>query len=373
MSQLLTKIKATDLRGLAKSLFDPWPIYPLQITIAFVMASSLAGIKVAQSQNLLFLEYWSREIVPTLVFVASVFLILSGAKKAKAWLSSRISERKSYLLVVTLSGILFQLVQNIYIDTDPRASALLTLRNIAAVLILSALLGHNYKRLELEIEQKSQALLQLESQREFIIEADEKARREVANFLHDNVQANLVILAIELRKISATTEPPYNNQLNSVIDEIDDLRTLDIRLASRKLSPDIAAIGLAATLQELFLEYRNAMEITLKIDAPSLPSDLALGVYRIVEQALLNAAIHGKAHTCQIAIELDIDRKLSLKISNDGVPLSASRVNGTGTALIESWVQKLQGSWKLESTGGKTVLSANLPTQSSEARNSADA
>ena len=364
MSQILTKIKATDLKGLAKSLFDPWPIYPLQITIAFAMASSLAGIKVAQSQNLLFLEYWSREIVPTLVFISSVFLILSAAKKAKLWLSSRISERKSYLLVVILSGILFQLVQNLYIDTDPRASALLILRNIAAVLILSALLGHNYKRLELEIEQKSNALLQLESQREFIIEADEKARREVANFLHDNVQANLVILAIELRKISAATEPPHNNQLNSVIDEIDDLRTLDIRLASRKLSPDIAAIGLAATLQELFLEYRNAMEISLKIETLSIPNELALGLYRIVEQALLNAAIHGKAHACQVAISKNLSGRLILTISNDGTPLTKSRVNGTGTALIESWVQKLKGNWSLESANGKTVLTASVPISS---------
>jgi len=361
MMQTLTKIRTLSPRNLGKSLFGPWPIYPRQITIAFIMASSLAGIKVAQSQHLLFLEYWSREIGPTLIFVASVFLILTVAKKIMPLLISKFSKQASYMFVITVSGILFQIVQNLYIDTTPRATALLTIRNILALFILSALFGNNYKKLELEIAQKSHALLQLEAQRELIIEADEKARREVANFLHDNVQANLVVLAIELRKISATIEPPRNNEINSVIDEIDDLRALDIRLASRKLSPDIAAIGLAATLDELFLEYRNAMEISLTIETLSIPNDVALGLYRIVEQALLNAAVHGKAQTCQVAIFTDLDSKLTLTISNDGTPLSSARVNGTGTALIESWIQKLKGSWSLESTSGKTVLTTTIP------------
>ena len=361
MIPILTKIKTFSPRNLRKSFFGPWPIYPLQITIAFIMASSLAGIKVAQSQHLLFLDYWSHEIGPTLVFVASVFLILTTAKKIMALLISKFSKQASYMFVITVSGILFQIVQNLYIDTTPRATVLLTIRNVLALFILSALFGNNYKKLELEIAQKSHALLQLEAQRELIIEADEKARREVANFLHDNVQANLVVLAIELRKISATIEPPRNNEINSVIDEIDDLRALDIRLASRKLSPDIAAIGLAATLDELFLEYRNAMEISLTIETLSIPNDVALGLYRIVEQALLNAAVHGNAQTCQVAIFTDLDSKLTLTISNDGTPLSSARVNGTGTALIESWAQKLKGSWSLESTSGKTVLTTTVP------------
>lgn len=361
MIPILTKASAFSLKGLGQSFFGPWPIYPLQITVAFIMASSLAGIKVAQAQNLMFLEYWSHEIVPTLIFMASVFLILTAAKKITALLISKFSPQIIYLFVMTLSGILFQVIQNVYIHTTQRAFVLLTIRNIMALFILSALFGYNYKKLELEIAQKSQALLQLETQREQIIEADEKARREVANFLHDNVQANLVVLAIELRKISANIESPHSNEINSVIDEIDDLRALDIRLASRKLSPDIAAIGLTATLEELFLEYRNAMEISMTFEATGIPNETALGVYRITEQALLNAAIHGNAGSCQIAINGDVEGNLLLKISNDGIPLSASRVNGTGTALIESWVQKLNGSWGLESANGNTVLTATVP------------
>jgi signal transduction histidine kinase len=358
---IFTKIKSLKIFALGKAFFGPWPIYPLQITILFAMASSLAGIKVAQSQNLLFFEYWRQEIVPTLITVASVFLILAAAKKVLALLAVKFSGVWSYLFVVVVSGIAFQLIQNLLIDTTLSASVLLIIRNIFAVFILSALFGYNYKKLQLEVEQKSKALLQLEAQRELIVEADEKARREVANFLHDNVQANLVVFAIELRKISAALKSPHNNEINSVIDEIDDLRSLDIRLASRKLSPDIAAIGLAATLEELFHEYRNTISINLKIENLSIPNDLALGIYRIVEQALLNAAIHGKAHICHISIDVDAESKLTLKISNDGTPLPESRVNGTGIALIESWVQKLLGSWSLESANGKTVLTAIFP------------
>lgn len=361
MTPISMKVKLLSKQELGRSIFGPWPIYPLQITLAFAVASNFAGIKVAQSLNLKFFEYWKLEIVHTLIYIAAVFFILTAAKKANSALVAKISERSSYIFVIVVSGTLFQMVQNLYIETTTRAAVILGMRYILSLFIFSALLGYNYKRLELEIAQKSQALLQLEAQREMIVEADEKARREVANFLHDNIQANLVVLAIELRRISATIDPPHNNEINSVIDEIDDLRALDIRLASRKLSPDIAAMGLAATLEELFHEYRNAMEIKLTVEATGIPIEIALGVYRITEQAILNAAIHGSAKTCQISIEIDTSNHLKLSISNDGVPLPASRVSGTGTALIESWVQKLKGSWSLESTSGKTVLTATLP------------
>ena len=110
----MKKIKALSPKDLGRSLFLPWPIYPLQITVAFIMASSLAGIKVAQSKNLMFLEYWSHEIIPTLIFVASVFLILTAAKKITAMLIPKFSPQIIYLLVMTLSGILFQVIQNVY-------------------------------------------------------------------------------------------------------------------------------------------------------------------------------------------------------------------------------------------------------------------
>ena len=347
-----------------KDLLGPWPIYPLQITIAFIMASSLAGIKVAQSQNLLFLEYWSHEIIPTLIFVASVFLILTAAKKIMALLISIFSKQIAYLLVITVSGILFQIIQNIYIVTTPRASALLTIRNIMALFILSALFGYNYKKLEMEIAQTNEALELLEEQRELVMAADEKARREVANFLHDNVQANLVVLAVELRKIAAVVDPPHSQEINSVIEEIDDLRALDVRSASRRLSPDIATIGLTATLEELFLEYREALEISVDIKAAFIPNGLGLCIYRITEQALLNAALHGKATQCSVKVTQDSNKDFVLTVSNNGLPLPNDRSSGSGTAVIESWVRKLDGSWSLESSSVETLLTAKFPEPS---------
>ena len=364
MIPILSKIKFFKIKEFGRTFFGPWPIYPLQITIAFVMASSLAGIKVAQSQHLLFLEYWSHEIVPTLIFVASVFLILTAAKKIMALLISKFSRQISYFFVITISGILFQVVQNIYIDTTQRASALLTIRNIMALFILSALFGYNYKKLEMEIAQKSQALLQLEAQRELIIEADEKARREVANFLHDNVQANLVVLAVELRKIAAIVDPPHRQEINSVIEEIDDLRALDVRSASRKLSPDIATIGLAATLEELSLEYREALDISLEVSAAPIPHNLGLCLYRITEQALLNAALHGQASRCSVKVIRDSNNDFVLTVTNDGLPVPEYRTSGTGSAVIESWVQKFHGRWTLQSNSGETLLKAKFPETS---------
>ena len=183
----------------------------------------------------------------------------------------------------------------------------------------------------------------------------------MANFLHDNVQANLVVLAVELRKIAAIVDPPHSQEINSVIEEIDDLRALDVRLASRKLSPDIATIGLAATLEELSLEYREALDISLDVSAAPVPNNLGLCLYRITEQALLNAALHGQASKCSVKVIQDSNNELVLSVTNDGLPVPEYRTSGTGSAVIESWVQKFHGSWTLQSSSGETLLRAKFP------------
>ena len=345
-----------------KDLVGPWPIYPLPITITFALASQYAVTKVLDSEDAVLFRIWFKELPNTLFYGTILYLTLISLE----WFFNRIkfdrSEFKKYLFSLLLTGITFELIHQIFVDNSTRQISTYFIRNSIALVILCGIFGKNSQLLQTEIAEKSEALDLLEEQRELIIEADEKARREVANFLHDNVQANLVVLAIELRKIAAIVDPPHNQEINSVIEEIDDLRSLDVRQASRKLSPDIATIGIAATLEELSLEYREALDISIEVASPNIPNDLALGIYRITEQALLNAALHGQATRCSVKVISNTNYDAVLTVTNNGLPVPEYRTSGTGSAVIESWVQKFQGRWTLQSNSGETVLTAIFPS-----------
>jgi len=345
-----------------KDLLGPWRIYPLPLALMLFAANQFAVTRVLQNEDSRFYKIWFKGLPSSLLYGVICYLTLICFK----WLFERVKSERSpltrHLVSLAIAGCALELIHQIFIDNTPKQIFSFCLRNTFALVILGGILGKNSQRLEIEIVKKSEAFALVEEQRELFIEADEKVRREVANFLHDNVQTNLVVLAVELRKIAAVVDPPHNQEINSVIEEIDDLRALDVRLASRKLSPDIATIGLAATLEELFLEYRKTLDISLNVKSTYIPNDLGLGVYRIIEQALLNASVHGQASKCSVKLIQNSNNDFVLSVTNNGLPLPNNRSSGSGTAVIESWVRKLHGSWSLESNSGETLLRAKFPT-----------
>jgi signal transduction histidine kinase len=361
MFQMAMKTRFNPNLKSLKDLIGPWPIYPLPLALLFFAASQFAASKVLQNEDSRLFKIWFKEMPSSLFYGVICYLTLICVK----WLFERVKSERSpltrYLVLLAIAGCAFELIHQIFIDSPPMQIFSFSLRNTLALVILCGIFGKNSQRLEIEIVEKSEALVLLEEQRELFIEADEKVRREIANFLHDNVQANLVVLAVELRKIATVVDHPHNQEINSVIEEIDDLRALDVRLASRKLSPDIATIGLAATLEELFLEYRKALDISLTVQTTYIPNDLGLGVYRITEQALLNASVHGQASKCSVKLAQDPNNDFVLSVTNNGLPLPANRSSGSGTAVIESWVRKFHGSWSLESNSGETLLRVKFP------------
>lgn len=105
-------------------------------------------------------------------------------------------------------------------------------------------------------------------------------------------------------------------------------------------------------------------------DAPvRLPQPVALGVYRISQEALTNAARHAQARrvTLTLRIELAADRRsgsLRWRVQDDGIGLpdigqALQRGNGLGGMQERVWA--LGGQWWLDSAAGGLTLSADLP------------
>lgn len=236
---------------------------------------------------------------------------------------------------------------------------------IAAVLVSSMVAAYNH-RVASDLISSLGLVQKLEQQQTYLIEADEKARREIANLLHDSVQSKLVISATKLNAISSKAPDNISFELQQILLDLEDLRRLDVRKASRALSPDIELLGLQECLHDLSNIYKETMRISL--DVQELPKEaeakVGLAAYRICEQVLLNALVHGSAKSCELRLRAE-KGWIEIEIDNDGMNLPISSQPAKGSAVIDAWVSRSQGDWSIRNlSSGAVRFAAKLEIDS---------
>jgi signal transduction histidine kinase len=88
------------------------------------------------------------------------------------------------------------------------------------------------------------------------------------------------------------------------------------------------------------------------------PRDLLTAIYRVVEQALLNAASHGPASRVDVSLTVPSSGTVTLTVSDDGRGLPRGEVvRGLGTAIMDAWCAVAGGEWAWRPTpaGGVQV------------------
>mgnify|MGYP002137915195 CR=1 FL=1 len=235
--------------------------------------------------------------------------------------------------------------------------------------IINAVIGTVFSRIQKESDTAQDALQTLVAQRRLLLESEERVRGQVAAFLHDRVQTDLVSIALRVRATIGQTPEVMTSELNSVIAELERVRSQEVRRASRQLSANLATVSFDAALRDLAESYRPAMAIDINMHE-SVANRIeqcdddtrATGLYRICEQGLLNAAIHGHATECSIQVTLTPRDELVLHLTDNGVGLQGKPVQaGMGSTVISAWVEALRGEWSLEQEADGVVLMATIP------------
>lgn len=340
----------------------PWPIRPIPTAILLVAVNQYAVQRSAQAEGSPVGQAWIQALPVSVAQSLVLFAVLWVALRLQRRWDPRLHRPVAYFASLAGAAVVFSAVNSLWLRPDPLRAVTMTLRDFIAFSIITAIFGVVGDRVARQRDRAERALEEVEKQREQILIADERARREVADYLHDSVQADLVVLAIQLEKLAERMPPTHAEQVRSVIEELENVRLLDVRTASRRLSPDIATLGLAGALHEAAQGYSPTMRVTIECpDAlPRGPGDDQLAAYRIVEQALLNAAVHGKAATCRVTVETSPPTGLIVTVSNDGAALPRDRAAGAGTAVIGAWVERCGGTWSLTQGDGAVTLTAHL-------------
>ena len=195
----------------------------------------------------------------------------------------------------------------------------------------------------------------LESERENLIHSDERLRRHTSQFLHDRVQSDLMVIGMKLKSISGQSSTEVNEVIERAILRLENTRSSDLRNLIQILTPNLEAGTLSSAIDVLLEQYRNTMQVSLDVDVATeaLDTDTKLGIFRIVEQSILNSLVHGPAKRVQISVRADRGRLVEIIIADDGPGVDTENLSpGVGSAIIDSWVSILNGVKEIDSAPG---------------------
>ena len=204
--------------------------------------------------------------------------------------------------------------------------------------------------------QASQTALMMSSAR--IVQAGDGERRRIAQDLHDGLQSDLVLLAVQAQRIAASSTPRE--------DAVDlrirlDTAARDLRALVHGVMPALLVErGLYAAVEDLADRLPIPTHVCTSGAPQQLPALMESSVYFVVAEALSNAVKHSGARQITVRF-LHTSSCLQVELTDDGIG-GATPGRGAGLTGIQDRLGALGGGMDLHSPPGHgTRLRLELP------------
>lgn len=207
-----------------------------------------------------------------------------------------------------------------------------------------------------------------------LIRDQEEERRRVARELHDDLCQRLAALAMAAGRAQAAVQEGSDSVLNSLADIRD--RTIqmaaDVQSISRRLHPAILDdLGLTKAIEAECKQVaaREGIEMRSSVETlpKGLPKEIALSIYRIVQESLNNVAKHACARRVTVSLRRS-EIGLHLTVEDDGIGFDTAGLRdkaGLGLQSIRERVRLVHGTCHIRSEPEKgTTVEATVPLQS---------
>jgi signal transduction histidine kinase len=186
-------------------------------------------------------------------------------------------------------------------------------------------------------------------------QAREDERRRIARDLHDDIsqQIGLLTIAIDrLRERTALSDPAMSESLHAITAQAQDIGSR-VRHVSHQLHASTAAdLGrsIRALCQELAAHYEIDIQLACDRLPLSIPSAVALALFRIAQEALQNALRHSGARRLSVEVKAR-SNVLLLTVADEGRGFDIETVNTGGLGLVSMRE-------RLEPLGGQLSISS---------------
>jgi len=176
-----------------------------------------------------------------------------------------------------------------------------------------------------------------------LLNAQESERARIARELHDDISQQVALLTMDLELLGSAGQPHAERLADEALSRAQHLGRSLHDLSYRLHPAKLRLIGLVPALQALQREFSQSdTAISFAHDnvPPTLPPDLTLCLFRIVQEALQNALKYSKAH--EVSVHLSGGPEgITLAISDDGVGFDVAAAWGQGLGLI-SMAERLE-------------------------------
>ena len=210
-----------------------------------------------------------------------------------------------------------------------------------------------------------------------LIELQEQERTRIGRELHDDINQRLAMLAIELEQLE---EDP--SEIRSRLQELrkqtteisDDVQALSHELDSSKLE----RLGAIGGMRSWCREFGERQGIQVEFKSPeakiSLPREIGLCLFRVLQEALHNAAKYSGVRRIEVQLREDAG-EIHLLVSDLGRGFdleTATQGRGLGLTSMQERVRLINGIIEIQSKPmGGTIVHVRVPLRSEHSQGAA--
>lgn len=199
------------------------------------------------------------------------------------------------------------------------------------ILILAfAIEARKRRRSELELKRLSARL----------INSQEAERRRIARELHDDFSQRLALLTADIAGLAEPDEKlTVDERILGISRDASNIAVDVSQLSHRLHSSALDLLGLVSALRRLTKDlgrtYRLNIDFTSSGDFSAIPPDVALCLFRVAQEALMNVVKHSGAKSAEVQLSSENkDSLIHLRITDDGKGFDPARVETDSLGII---------------------------------------
>ena len=204
-----------------------------------------------------------------------------------------------------------------------------------------------------------------------LIEAHEQERTWIARELHDDFNQRIALLTVNLERLKQALPalaPGIMQGLEEILEHVSSLGS-DIQALSHRLhSSKLEYLGIAAAAASFCRELSDQHEVQIEFHSEGVPKELrqeiALCLFRILQEGLQNAIKHSKSECFEVWLRGASDQ-IELSMRDWGIgfePEAAMRGQGLGLTSIRERLKLVRGTFSIDSQPGLgTTIRVTVP------------
>ncbi len=244
----------------------------------------------------------------------------------------------------------------------------------AVIQLMARRLAESRYELEHAVDERTKELIQVTQDRRNLIARKnaevEDERRRIAVEIHDHLNAKVVVLNLKIQHVVSMLPSAAAADMRKPIQEV--YQTLEelyktARNIINQLRPEVIdTLGIKdaiAQMSRVFDELHSSCVFNCKFegDISDIGGDIAINIYRLIQESLSNVVKHSHATKCDIFV-CRKNAELFISVSDNGIGFDLERkTRSLGLIGLKERVEYLNGKITIEPSEKGTTVSFRIP------------